>query len=274
MYSPIVYMQNKPIFQLRNVNLIAEVIDQISEYIGLLPTDFYLTYNGKKLSQISDIGRIDINIRVYGGKGGFGSMLRAIGAQIEKTTNREACRDLSGRRLRDINEEKRLKSWLDKQKDRDAEAKERKRKKLEKLMSVPKHEFKDSEYESIRAEMTENVSDAVEEGFKKAALATQNNAKRKANDSGTSKPKKAALWIDDDISSSSDTDDESVSDVDVAKNMKSKLENSSTSRSSEDAGEGSSKMSKDSSEDATPDLKNSIKDDNNSSSSGGSAIEK
>lgn len=34
-------------------------------------------------------------------------MLRAIGAQIEKTTNREACRDLSGRRLRDINEEKR-----------------------------------------------------------------------------------------------------------------------------------------------------------------------
>lgn len=38
---------------------------------------------------------------------GFGSMLRAIGAQIEKTTNREACRDLSGRRLRDINEEQR-----------------------------------------------------------------------------------------------------------------------------------------------------------------------
>lgn len=37
---------------------------------------------------------------------GFGSMLRALGAQIEKTTNREACRDLSGRRLRDVNHEK------------------------------------------------------------------------------------------------------------------------------------------------------------------------
>lgn len=67
------------------------------------------------------------SISLAGGKGGFGSMLRyiqyhcecgfsliiliyvfrAIGAQIEKTTNREACRDLSGRRLRDINEEKR-----------------------------------------------------------------------------------------------------------------------------------------------------------------------
>lgn len=37
---------------------------------------------------------------------GFGSMLRSIGAQIEKTTNREACRDLSGRRMRDVNNEK------------------------------------------------------------------------------------------------------------------------------------------------------------------------
>ena len=71
---------------------------------------------------------IKTTIPLVGGKGGFGSMLRyslfiifkfkfinriffcitrAIGAQIEKTTNREACRDLSGRRLRDINEEKR-----------------------------------------------------------------------------------------------------------------------------------------------------------------------
>ncbi len=33
-------------------------------------------------------------------------MLRSIGAQIEKTTNREACRDLSGRRMRDVNNEK------------------------------------------------------------------------------------------------------------------------------------------------------------------------
>ena len=37
---------------------------------------------------------------------GFGSMLRSIGAQIEKTTNHEALRDLSGRRMRDVNNEK------------------------------------------------------------------------------------------------------------------------------------------------------------------------
>jgi hypothetical protein len=33
-------------------------------------------------------------------------MLRAIGARIDKTKSREACRDLSGRRMRDVNNEK------------------------------------------------------------------------------------------------------------------------------------------------------------------------
>ena len=61
--------------------------------------------NGSKVSIVpGDVFRIQPCL--LGGKGGFGSMLRAIGAQIEKTTNREACRDLSGRRMRDVNDEK------------------------------------------------------------------------------------------------------------------------------------------------------------------------
>uniref|UniRef100_A0A6P7GZV8 Replication stress response regulator SDE2 n=1 Tax=Diabrotica virgifera virgifera TaxID=50390 RepID=A0A6P7GZV8_DIAVI len=72
-----------------------------------------LTLNGRivqsdTIVQRASIDSLRIIPRIFGGKGGFGSMLRAIGAQIEKTTNREACRDLSGRRLRDINEEQRF----------------------------------------------------------------------------------------------------------------------------------------------------------------------
>lgn len=65
--------------------------------------------NGKRVEdqEVIEDNLVHVNLRLLGGKGGFGSMLRAIGAQIEKTTNREACRDLSGRRLRDINEEQR-----------------------------------------------------------------------------------------------------------------------------------------------------------------------
>lgn len=169
---------------------------------------------------------VHIALRLVGGKGGFGSMLRAIGAQIEKTTNREACRDLSGRRLRDINEEKRLKTWLDGQKNREAEAEEKKKKKIEKLQARPKHVFEDKEYEQSRQDLTQNVSESVEEGFRKAAAATKKQSdeeeaggsglKRKATIESTKKTKKnknkkkkkGALWLGDDLSSSSDTDSE------------------------------------------------------------------
>ena len=73
----------------------------------------YFTFNGKIIDPadcLEEILNQDATIRIHcrlrGGKGGFGSMLRALGAQIEKTTNREACRDLSGRRMRDVNNEK------------------------------------------------------------------------------------------------------------------------------------------------------------------------
>lgn len=148
-------------------------------------------------------------------------MLRAIGAQIEKTTNREACRDLSGRRLRDINEEKRLKNWIEKKKNQEKEDPDEKfQKKIGKLLSVPKKEFKDANYEEARSNLLENVSDSVEQGFKKAreaetigSILSSVGLKRKLGDEDKKKPVKrvkGALWIDEGISSSSDTDDSDV----------------------------------------------------------------
>lgn len=147
-------------------------------------------------------------------------MLRAIGAQIEKTTNREACRDLSGRRLRDINEEKKLKNWIEKKKTEEKEDPEEKfQKKIGKLLAMPKKEFKDTGYEEARANLLENISDSVEQGFKKAREAetvlSSVGLKRKANDDGKKKKKpvkkvKGALWIDEGISSGDDTDDSEI----------------------------------------------------------------
>ena len=138
---------------------------------GIQPHDFYLLQNGKNAEDFTSNADVHVFLRLVGGKGGFGSMLRAIGAQIEKTTNREACRDLSGRRLRDINEEKRLKTWLDGQQEREQEAEEKRKKKIQKLQSKPKYEFKDDAYEQSRTDLTQNISDSLEEGFKKAAAA-------------------------------------------------------------------------------------------------------
>src|SRR3546814_3666542 len=50
------------------------------------------------------------------GKGGFGAMLRTMGKTSGKeSTNFGACRDLSGRRLRHVNDEIILKKWQEAQ---------------------------------------------------------------------------------------------------------------------------------------------------------------
>lgn len=170
--------------------------------------------------------------RLLGGKGGFGSMLRAIGAQIEKTTNREACRDLSGRRLRDINEEKRLKAWIEKQAKREKEAVERKKKKLEKLCAEPKHEFRDQRYDKERAELTEKVGDAVEEGFKAAG---PSGIKRKQEENN--KPNKRKTMLDLDIDSdeldSDDSDEDEVRPVEKTKKEQTSNESGHSSDNTE-----------------------------------------
>nr|CAG4652390.1 EOG090X0OE5 [Triops cancriformis] len=179
-------------------------------------------YNGKteicpdtRLSSVEGDVVLRAAFPLVGGKGGFGSMLRAIGAQIEKTTNREACRDLSGRRLRDINEEKRLKEWVSKQADREREKEEKKKKKLERLLAEPKHEFHDPEYETARANVLDKVHDAIEEGLKGAKVNAGPSQKRKANEEAGSS-KKQALWLGVDEEELSDSD--SNSDMEPTKN--------------------------------------------------------
>ncbi|XP_022660219.1 protein SDE2 homolog [Varroa jacobsoni] len=131
--------------------------------------DFYLHKNGYHLfphDELRPEDTIDIVYRLRGGKGGFGSMLRAIGAQIEKTTNREACRDLTGRRLRAINDERRGRHYARLKAQREQEREERRRKKLETLAtSVPRHEFDDQEYINERSQIPDRVEKALEDAL-------------------------------------------------------------------------------------------------------------
>lgn len=57
----------------------------------------------------SDLLSLRLSPRLPGGKGGFGSQLRAAGGRMssQKTSNNDSCRDLSGRRLSTIKEAKR-----------------------------------------------------------------------------------------------------------------------------------------------------------------------
>ncbi|EGW11175.1 UPF0667 protein C1orf55-like [Cricetulus griseus] len=107
--------------------------------------------------------------RLCGGKGGFGSMLRALGAQIEKTTNREACRDLSGRRLRDVNHEKAMAEWVKQQAEREAEKEQKRLERLQRKLAEPKHYFTSPDYQRQCHEMAERLEDSVLKGMQAAS---------------------------------------------------------------------------------------------------------
>ncbi|KAK9869231.1 hypothetical protein WA026_002982 [Henosepilachna vigintioctopunctata] len=200
------------LFQAEKYREVEAVCSEVVDILNISRDDIYLEQNGKILysnQHITDEGDIKVIFRLIGGKGGFGSMLRAIGAQIEKTTNREACRDLSGRRLRDINEEQRLKNWIATQTERDMETAERKKRKLEKLCQQPKHEFRDENYDKARSELPEKIEDAVLQGIEASC------SKRPATDKVEKIPKKKKkLWLDDfeDLSSSDEESSNNESD--------------------------------------------------------------
>lgn len=79
-----------------------------------------------------DVAVVEAQMRLLGGKGGFGSLLRGGNGQVvKKTTNFNACRDLSGRRIRHVNQEKQLKEWYQQQEQEKMEKKSRGREQKE-----------------------------------------------------------------------------------------------------------------------------------------------
>ncbi|XP_045903235.1 replication stress response regulator SDE2 isoform X1 [Micropterus dolomieu] len=147
---------------------VRDVLHRFTRLQGVSCEDFYVTRNGRLTDpedalQHGAVYRLEP--RLCGGKGGFGSMLRALGAQIEKTTNREACRDLSGRRLRDVNHEKEMAEWLKKQAEREAEKEQRRLERLQRKLSEPKHQFADPEYQRQCHDLSERLEDSVMKGL-------------------------------------------------------------------------------------------------------------
>ncbi|XP_037366246.1 splicing regulator SDE2 [Talpa occidentalis] len=142
--------------------------------------------------------------RLRGGKGGFGSMLRALGAQIEKTTNREACRDLSGRRLRDVNHEKAMAEWVKQQAEREAEKEQKRLERLQRKLAEPRHCFTSPDYQQQCHEMAERLEDSVLKGMQAASskmvLAEIGEKRKQPNksksDRGASARKRKCFWLD------------------------------------------------------------------------------
>jgi len=136
-----------------------------------LPRDqFYVILRGKLIDDWSTLNENDnfqVHLRVLGGKGGFGSLLRSFGSQFYKSTNQDMCRDLSGRRLKDVKEEEKLKKYISKASQRESEKQKKLDEKYKKLKNLgeKKHEFNDSDYSRQKERILEETEDALQQGL-------------------------------------------------------------------------------------------------------------
>ena len=101
--------------------LVSDIFSHVQARNPIFPLSFeslrFSTYDGRSLPphlSVSELRNGDEFVtlrlipRMLGGKGGFGSQLRAAGGRMssQKTNNNDSCRDLNGRRLSTIKEAK------------------------------------------------------------------------------------------------------------------------------------------------------------------------
>jgi len=152
--------------------LLSTLKEVLHDRFGLPTTLLRYTQNGRELENNhctieNTIIPIRLSLRIVGGKGGFGSLLRGAPAKpgVKKTTNFEACRDLSGRRLRHVNNEKKLERWFLEEKER---ALEKVAESYIKKISKNKHTFDDDSFNAQTKEGVEVIQGAVEVGLEEA----------------------------------------------------------------------------------------------------------
>ncbi|KAJ3809282.1 telomere stability and silencing-domain-containing protein [Lentinula aff. lateritia] len=218
-----------------SVTQISDVLSLLTEKYPLLPssglnlsTHSGLTHEDTSLASLCENGTkliaLRLSPRVLGGKGGFGSQLRAAGGRMssQKTNNNDSCRDLSGRRLSTLKEAKKLAEYLESEPERLAAKAEAQKAKLEALerrlgidnpstgagpsrtgssstdqpakLAGKKHRFDDTEYLEQSRELVDNVKSAVSAGKlpkkKKAKLSPDSKPATDAQSSKASAPSK------------------------------------------------------------------------------------
>jgi len=152
-----------PISSADNLSTLKSFLHQTE---GIHPDDQRLLYNSKDIEdnetfcQLINSENVDfLNLKFLlkggctGGKGGFGSLLRSA-KSAKKTTNFGSCRDLNGRKHRDVQYEKKILEWNEKQ--REEEKKGRTFKNEENVKKGKKREEEEEEEGTIIREVKEN----------------------------------------------------------------------------------------------------------------------
>lgn len=202
----------------------------LQDLLGVPTEEQFLVHNGRPIRDAENLGAAGIGqdatitllLRLVGGKGGFGALLRGQGRDGKITTNYDACRDLNGKRLRHVNAQKKLEEWQAKAPERQLE-----KVAMEHIKEMAKREKQEKEAQvheeeviAVQKQTVESVQDAVQDALKNALqeeAAEGQAAKRKAAQqkaASAKKPKMLAMLeeLSDSDSDSGSEESESTAD--------------------------------------------------------------
>lgn len=159
-----------------------------------------LSLHLQKNSKCFDVLEPHITFSLLGGKGGFGSMLRAQGNRMnsKKASNNDACRDLTGRRLKTVRAAEKLVEYIEGEPERREAKKAKIVSKIKRGLKLPteqKVRFDDHDYLKECDELRSTMRGAVQQAVSSAGIKPIEK-----------NPIKVASVFDDDL----DTDSDSV----------------------------------------------------------------
>lgn len=113
----------------------------------------------------------NVKLRLLGGKGGFGSQLRAQGNKMsskKRAGNYESCRSLNGQRIRVQKQTKMIEEYLAREPERLSKKEQEIREKMQKYLDAPdkKVMFCDPEYLKLSRKLLDSTEDAVRNGIR------------------------------------------------------------------------------------------------------------
>jgi len=161
--------------------------EQIFDFLGIPVEEQALFFNGRLIHNQSGLETlysgsvIDVNLRLQGGKGGFGSLLRGQAVSKRKITNFDASRDLQGRRIRNVKLHQKLMEWARKKKQEDQAIKkevDEYNKQQKELQGVQRDIRLTQEFKDKVEKWDTEMSDSIKAGARKAKQAGNNKERR------------------------------------------------------------------------------------------------
>ncbi len=149
--------------QIPDETIESEIYSLLARTLSISSDAFYLAFTPDRSSA-------QVRLRLPGGKGGFGSQLRAQGNKMsskKRAGNYEACRDLSGQRLRSQKHAKLITDYLEGEPERLSAREKEIRGKMERHLEAPhkKVMFNDPNYLKTSRKIVDGTEDAVRSLF-------------------------------------------------------------------------------------------------------------